>query len=240
MRRYPTFDPQPYTGSLLTMQEAGTSDTLYSSGTAPFYQNKIDQRYGRQLAGADQDGTMDDKDNAWASNELEVLAELDDVQGSGIFDPAGTHPNIWPDAGVFAARYSLPGYSARERMFEKSEVRDATTGRPIVPVPSGAVAIDNAAIIALMERGRFRAPEQIIRANDEYPVRFKSIVNVAVNPLPLGGPLGEEPPPPPGEAVTAPGSNTSKFLVAAILVGAAGATIYAMTRKKHRANRRRR
>lgn len=75
-------------------------------------------------------------------NELAALAEEDDVQGNGIFDPAGSQPNLHPDEGVFGDRKSIPGYMAREQMFAPSEVLDVNTGKPVMYVPGNAFMLD--------------------------------------------------------------------------------------------------
>jgi hypothetical protein len=73
--------------------------------------------------------------------ELDSLQRLDDVQGNGIFDPEGTHGNIHPDTGIFADREGIPGYLAREKFYKPSEIIDVNTGKPVVFVPGGAVAV---------------------------------------------------------------------------------------------------
>lgn len=77
-------------------------------------------------------------------NELDILQQADDVDGNGVFDPAGSHGNVHGDYGVFADHVSLPGYVERDRFYQPSEVIDATTGNKVVYVPGGAVAIDRA------------------------------------------------------------------------------------------------
>lgn len=227
--RYPQYDAQPYTGNLLSMQEAGTSDTRYTGATAPRYAAPFDRRYGRRLAGLGADAidvADESSDPGWASNELELLAEMDDVQGNGVFDPPGTHPNIHPDAGVLAARFSLPGYHAREIPFAKSEVVDATTGRHVIGVPSGAVSLDSAAQIAFIEQGMYRAPENVVRWQEAAPMPGASIANWMQSPqsiMGLGG-LGDGPAPVP--------SNTAATIGKVLLVGASAGVLYALFRKK--------
>ena len=201
------------------MEEVGPPDTRYSSGTAPFYESGIVGMYGRNLAGTDEHVQDEEAAPAWAVNELEMYARQDDVQGNGIFDPPGSHPNIHPDAGVFAVNYSLPGYHARERPFSQTEVLDATTGRPIRAVPSGAVAMDSAAQIAFIERGIYAPPEPIVRASFRKPMYSASIANVMQNPLPVA--MGQ----------TETGPSLGKVLVTALIAGGAvGALIGWMTR----------
>jgi len=184
---YPVYPSQPYTGGTLpTMVEAGPPDTRYSSGTAPTYEAGIMSMYGRNLAGTGEAVQDENSEPAWASNELNFYARPDDVQGSGIFDPPGTHPNIHPDAGVFATHFSLPGYHARERPFSETEVLDATTGRPVRAVPSGAVAFDSAAQIAFLENGAYAPPAPIVAASYRSPMRSRSIANVMQNPIAIG------------------------------------------------------
>ena len=217
---YPNYPSQPYRGGQLpSMEEVGPPDTRYSSGTAPFYESGIVGMYGRNLAGTDEHVQDEEAAPAWAVNELEMYARQDDVQGNGIFDPPGSHPNIHPDAGVFAVNYSLPGYHARERPFSQTEVLDATTGRPIRAVPSGAVAMDSAAQIAFIERGIYAPPEPIVRASFRKPMYSASIANVMQNPLPVA--MGQ----------TETGPSLGKVLVTALIAGGAvGALIGWMTR----------
>lgn len=227
MSRYPHYAPQPFTGNLFTGREGGPPDARITSGTAPYYQGKIDARFGRALAG--DDNVSQSPDNAWAVNELEQLRELDDVQGDGIFDPPGTHPNIYPDAGVLAARYSLPGYHVREVPFMHSEVRDATTGRPIIPVPNGAVSLDTPAKLAQIERNQYAPAQPIVWSNRAGQVSPESIVNVAVNQEPVKGigrwsGFGDESAPP----VTA---NDGKLLMSVLGLGLGAGVLYALLKK---------
>jgi hypothetical protein len=144
--------------------------------------------YGRNLAGLGNVRVADTaSEPAYASNELQVYAEMDDVQGSGIFDPPGSVPNIHPDAGIFADHASLPGYDAREKPFGFSEVKDVTTGRPVRVVPGGAVATDSAAQIAFLEKGLYASPQPVVDAAKERPSGMVSTVNVMQNPVPVGG-----------------------------------------------------
>lgn len=122
---------------------------------------------------------------AYAHNELRVMAEMDDTQGDGIFDPPNAQKNVHPSAGSFAANYSLPGMHARERPFSFSEERDVTTGRPIRAVPSGAVANDSAAQIAFLEQGLYPRPQPTHSLIDK-PTGFKSTANVMQNPVAIG------------------------------------------------------
>lgn len=224
---YPSYHPQPYTGAPLTGKQMGPPDMRPTSLTAPVYQAPIDRRYGRTLAG---DIEVQDEqahpDNAWAVNELAMLRELDDVQGDGIFDPPGTHPNVYPDAGVLAARYSLPGYHVREIPFKYSEVRDATTGRPIIPVPSGAVSLDTPAKLAQLEKNLYAPAQPVVWSNRGGRVRDQSIVNWAQNPQPVQGigrwGVGVEAPSP------APASSGGKAAMAVIGLGLAAGALYAL------------
>lgn len=179
---YPTYYPQPNAGVL---GPPGSPDLRPSQGPAPSYRAQIDNHYGRHLAGV---GEVQDEgaEPAWTANELEIYAEMDDVQGNGVFDPPGSHPNIHPDAGVFAARYSLPGYDARERPFSMSEVRDVTTGRPVRIVPGGAVAMDSAAQIAFIEQGAYAPPQPILNDVTAQSTPPVSTAMVFQNPEPIG------------------------------------------------------
>ena len=233
MPRYPSYDPTPFTGNLLTGRQGGPPDARITSGTAHYYQSKIDARYGRQLAGDDNVQAAESPDNAWAVNELEQLRELDDVQGDGIFDPPGTHPNIYPDAGVLAARYSLPGYHVREVPFMHSEVRDATTGRQIIPVPGGAVSLDTPAKLAQLERNQYAPAQPVVWSNRGGRVLKESITNVVQNPEPVNGigrwGMG-------AEAAVAPPvtANDGKLLVTVLGLGLGAGVLYALMAPKKR------
>lgn len=203
--RYPAYPNQPFTGQPPSMWSPvnRASDTRYTSGTAPYYEQKIMAAHGRQLAGI---GEVQDEEAqpGYALNELNLLAEQDDVQANGIFDPPGDPnvPNIYPDGGVLAARYNLPGYLARERMFAPSEVRDVTTGRPIIPVPNSPVAFDTNAQVAFIERNMYGQPRPVVEASTAHPTSFESTVNVRQNPIAIQGfgqdaPIDKQPPPTP-------------------------------------------
>ena len=239
--QYPRYPAQPFTGDLISMVDAGASDTRYTSDLAPRYAAPFDRRYGRRLAGMGKLGSdieVEDEsaDPGYASNELALLAEMDDIQANGIFDPPGTHPNIHPDAGVFAARYSLPGYHAREIPFSVTEVRDATTGRQVVAVPSGAVSLDTAAQIAFIEQGLYKTPENLVRWQQAQPMAFESIADWTQNPQAING-FGRGY----GDVVT-PASNltgaapmtTEQLVLATLAVGAAGGVLYALLSKNKR------
>lgn len=220
---YPHYYPQPNDGVL---GPPGSPDLRPSAAPAPEYQAAIDAQYGRHLAGI---GEVQDEgaQPAWAANELEYLAEMDDVQGNGVFDPPGAMPNIHPQSGVFAARYSLPGYDARERPFSLSEVRDVTTGRPIRVVPGGAVAMDSAAEIAFIERGLYEPPQPIINDVTAADTPFVQTENVFQNPEPIG------------QAPSAP-LSTKKVLMVTAGVGLVLGVGWALYNNKMTPNRRRR
>lgn len=228
--RYPSYPSQPFTGNLPTGQQLGPPDARPTGYTAPYYQRKIDARYGRQLAGDNdvQDNTQS-PDNAWAVNELEALRALDDVQGDGIFDPPGTHPNIYPDAGVFAGRASLPGYHVREVPFKYSEVRDATTGRPIIPMPGGAVSLDTPAKLAQLERNQYAPAQPVIWSNRGGRVRDQSITNVVQNPEPVQGlgrwGVGVDTPAPPIN------QDAGRAIVTVLGLGLTAGVLYALLSK---------
>lgn len=217
---YPVFMSQPNAGTPPTLRQAPAPDVLYSSSTAPVYQNRINRMHGRYLAGTDVAVQDEAAEPAAAQNELEYYAAMDDVQGDGIFDPPGTHPNIHPDAGVFAARFSLPGYHAREEPYSMTEVLDVTTGRPIRAVPNGAVSMDSAQQIAFLEQGLYRPQRSLYSTADLGPVGRRSIANVVQNPEPIQG-VGE-----------LPGVSTKNLLIAGAVGIAVGALAGFMARKK--------
>jgi hypothetical protein len=201
------------------MWDMGPSDARASSGTSFYHGRKLASQSGRHLAGADIEVEDEDSVPAYAINELNLIAEGDDVQGNGVFDPPGTLPNVHADAGVMAGRFAWPGYLARERVFQKSEVIDVTTGRPLVYVNGGAVAMDSAAQIAFLERGAYSAPRPVISAAGERNLRSRSTVNVRQNPIPIGYL---------GEATTAPAAAPANPLVVVGAVAAFGLALGAV------------
>lgn len=186
---YPKYVSQPNQGRLPSMCEMGPPDLRPSSGTSVRYQRKIDLAHGRFLAGLGST-KMNDGEPAYAFNELAVMAEMDDIQGNGVFDPPGAQKNVHPGAGVFAANYSLPGMHARERPFGFSEERDITTGRPIRAVPSGAVANDSSAQIAFIEQGLYPRPQPMVGLAKQH-TPFAETWNTMQNPAPIGAADGE-------------------------------------------------
>jgi hypothetical protein len=233
---YPVYPSTIMNGTLPAMRDMGPPDLYPSSSTAPYYQRRLDSMYGRHLAGL---GTTTkrpggDAEPAYAVNELRLLAEMDDVQDNGVFDPPGTRPNIYPDAGIMASSYSIPGYLARERSWAKSEVMDVNTGRPIVYVPSGAQSLDTTAQIAFIEGGAYNPPKPFLDMFSEERMRRASTVNVAQNPVPIGADVVPAPPP------AAP-SKLGTLMVALALVGVgAGAVVaFSMPKQQHTPNRRR-
>lgn len=209
---YPKYPSQPNQGKLPCMRAMGPPDLRPSSSTAAAYQRNIDRAHGRWLAGLGSTSTSMDEEPAYAFNELQVMAEMDDVQGNGIFDPYGSQKNIHPGAGVFATSYNLPGYHARERPFSFSEERDVTTGRPIRAVPSGAVANDSSAQIAYIEQGLYPRPMPMLKlAKNETP--FVPTWDDMQNPLPIQG-LGFL------DSIPTPAKYVGAGIVALVLVAA--------------------
>jgi hypothetical protein len=154
---YPVYDATPLFGGELPSIDAIGPPDLRPSSLNPFY-SVYAASYGRNFAGLGQVNEMDvqttsaDEGIADYPNELTVLAEADDVVGNGVFDPHGSPGNIHPDEGIFADKENLPGYVFRDQFYAPSEVVDGTTGNPVVYVPSGAVAIDQAQADTFRER----------------------------------------------------------------------------------------
>lgn len=230
-QRYPIYPSQIINGNLPSMAEMGPPDLRPSSSTASYYQRRLDSMYGRHLAGAAK-AMGDDAEPAYALNELKLMAELDDTAGDGIFDPDGSRPNNYPDAGILASSYSFPGYLARERMYEPSEVVDQTTGRPVIYVNGGAVSMDSAAQIAFIEAGRYAPPRPVIDQYGEEPVPPESTVNIYQNPVPVT--------PASGFGQSNGLQAGSKLVLALALAGVGVGALLAFSKPKQKPNRRRR
>jgi hypothetical protein len=211
---YPRYPSQPNTGNLPTMLQIGPPDLRATSTTAPVYNRRLLRAHGRTLAGTDNTVVQDEKNgqDGWAFNELRLLAEMDDIQGNGIFDPPGAQKNLNEDAGVFAQNFNLPGMHAREWPFGFSEEVDVTTGRRVRAVPSGAVANDSAAQIAFIERGLYEPPVPLLKsAMETSRVKRAGIYNVMQNPVSL--------------SATADDQQNSK-IASIFLIGAGVAALY--------------
>lgn len=231
MPKYPVSPSTPFTGQLPSMAAMGPPDLRASSGTSPHNQRVMEQAHGRRIAGIGE--VMDEKSEpAWATNELDYYAEMDDVQGSGVFDAPGTEPNNYPDAGILADRFSKPGYLARERMYAESEVRDVTTGRPVVYVNGGAVAMDSAAQIAFIERDLYAPPVPVLDQADHTYIPEESTAWERIHPVPIStSGLGLEASPP-APAPQPSGWSAGKTLAVIGVVAFAGGALYAVFRPK--------
>jgi len=195
---YPNYRRQQFDGDL-------PLPPINQPDTRPIANNPAYSRYrgtrGRSCAGVDDMNAEGIKDYP---NELNLLAEADDVVGNGLFDPPGSHGNVHPDEGIFADNVNLPGYIARDRFYEPSEVRDVTTGDPVVYVPGGAVAIDDAQAQAFRDRLRWQLPPGV-NPWEPNPVNETSIVR----PREAGFPIGQT------EAANQP-SPMKYFVMAAV------------------------
>jgi hypothetical protein len=160
-------------------------------------------------------------------NELDVLQVADDVVGNGMFDPAGSHGNVHPDYGVFADHESLPGYVARDQFYAPSEVIDATTNSPVMYVPSGAVAIDDAQRQAFNDRLLWQLPPGVNpHAPRDVPRRS------TVTPHEPAWPVGQDTGPLPSESQDESGSPLNMFLMAGIAGLSIGLVAALVTGKK--------
>lgn len=250
--QYPVYASTPYTGDLPSQFNMGPPDLYPSSSTGPYYQERFDNMYGRHLAGVEKPVGSDDEP-AYALNELRLMQELDDVDSNGVFDPPGSRPNIYPDAGVFASSYAQPGYLARERMYAPSEVVDANTGRPVVYVNGGLVSMDSTAEIAFMEAGNYPKPIPYLDMYSERRMPRESTVNVVQNPVPVrtSGPpsvMSQGPLPPVPNAANSGataglGSDSpslGKLALTLGIVGLGAGVVWAATKPAFTSNKRRR
>lgn len=251
MPNYPVYPSTPSSGDLPSQVNMGPWDLYPSSSTAPYYQRRLDKMYGRHLAGAEKP-MGSDEEPAYALNELKLMSEMDDVNGNGVFDPPGSRPNIYPDAGIMASSYAIPGYLHRDRMYAPSEVVDANTGRPVVYVNGGTVSMDSTAEIAFMEGGAYAPPRPYLDMYSEQNAPKRSTVNVAQNPIPVRLPappqMGPAPPLPPvltldPGAAAGLGELTpaAKLGISLAVIGLGLGTAYALSRPpSHTPNKRRR
>ncbi len=210
---YPVYSRTPYTGDLPPPSALGPPDTRPSStiphplrATNPAY-SVYAGAHGRHLAGLNgvQMHSADEGIKDYP-NELDVLQIADDVVGNGMFDPPGSHGNVHPDYGVFADHESLPGYIARDQFYTPSEVIDATTGSPVMYVPSGAVSIDHAQQQAFKDRLLWQLPPGV------NPYATRDVFQMStVTPHEAAWPVGQAEEPPEEKA-----SPLNMFLIAGI------------------------
>jgi hypothetical protein len=156
----PAYRHQPVTGCLPGAPI--NQPDLRPWGRNPYYDQYAGAR-GSTFAGLGSNNDMNiQNENSEPikdyANELDTLQVADDVQGNGMFDPFGSHGNINPDVGVFQDHLGIPGYLERERFYAPSEVTDGTTGQPVMYVPGGAVAIDQAQRQAFLNRNLWTLP----------------------------------------------------------------------------------
>ncbi|SRR6185295_8902798 len=148
---YPLYESQPmFGGALPTIDEIGPPD-MRPSGLNPYY-DMYRGAHGRNFAGLGGNTMSADPGIRDYPNELNMLAEADDVQGNGVFDPHGSQGNVHVDQGVFADHENLPGYIVKDQYYAPSSVIDATTGNPVMYVPGGAVPIDQNQLDTYRER----------------------------------------------------------------------------------------
>lgn len=186
---YPVYPEQRFRGDL-PPAPIGPAADLRPSGYNPAY-SVYAGAWGRNLAGLGQ-MNIDDVNAEGIQdypNELDILQVADDVVGNGVFDPNGSHGNVHPDYGVFQDHVSLPGYIDREMFYAPSEVIDATTGRPTMYVPGGAVAIDRGQAEAYENRNLWTLPPGV-NPWEPNPVPARSTVRARNALRPVSG-LGQ-------------------------------------------------
>lgn len=109
----------------------------------PVFEEAYKSEHGRYLSGTEAMNGPDDENvlERDQHNDIYETEDMDDVLGSGIFDPFDRPGTANTDTGVFTSHYSLPGYLAREIPFTTStDVTDLTDDASIVTVPGGGMA----------------------------------------------------------------------------------------------------
>lgn len=234
--RYPSFPSQPNGGALPSMPAMGPPDLAPSAGN-PYYDVYAMSR-GRYLGSLGQEAgrpavpppCADAGNPTYLSsverglkdypNELDSLADADDVNGNGIFDAPGTHGNVHPDDGVFSDREGLPGYIAREKPFQPSEVLDVTTGQPMMYVPGNAFMMDPRTQWMLQQEALY---EPGMPSTGGHGVRSRS----TVQPDQPAWPVGQDEPP----AAPQNGMKTAHMAVLAAIVGLSGGILLGVISK---------
>ena len=154
--RYPHYETQPYTGTLVDDSPIVTNAMLPFVGQlGPAAADDYTYTHGRRLAGlgnamfpgeqplphgADP-SKLPDAEN-WSDASLVDLEDQDDVVGSGVFDPGGPRgrETVNPDMGVFSTNPSIPGFIHRNPPYTvNTEVLDITNGGPTIEVAGGGL-----------------------------------------------------------------------------------------------------
>lgn len=130
---------QPYTGNPINPDPMSRELPLLGQ-INPVVDREIEAAHGRFLNGFGADDMQDlDKPTSDHADVVD-MEDQDDVVGSGIFDPFRRPPTVNAQMGVFEARYSIPGYHAREVPFMVNhEITDISNGAEVVGIPSGGL-----------------------------------------------------------------------------------------------------
>jgi hypothetical protein len=229
---YPVYESQPiFGGDLPTIDEIGPPD-VRASATNPYY-DMYRGAHGRNFSGLGVTNMMSaDRGLQDYPNELDLLAEMDDVQGNGVFDPHGSHGNIHPDEGVFADHENLPGYLVRDEYYAPSQVIDGTTGEPVMYVPGGAVAIDQSQLDTYRDRQLlWEIPPGMSAEHREAPPDGETWIPHEYS-WPISG-IGEEISPPGSDTASLPGQKSKVPLIASFaIIGVAVGVFVATLVKK--------
>ena len=229
---YPVYESQPiFGGSLPTIDEIGPPD-VRPSGNNPYY-DMYRGAHGRNFSGLGVTSMLSaDRGIQDYPNELNMLAEMDDVQGNGVFDPHGSHGNIHPDEGVFADHENIPGYLVRDEYYAPSQVIDGTTGEPVMYVPGGAVAIDQSQLETYRDRQLlWEIPPGMSAEHRESPPDGDTWIPDEYS-WPISG-IGVDPPPPGSDPASLPEGKSKVPVVASFaIIGLAFGVFVATLMKK--------
>ena len=223
---YPVYMSQPmFGGKLPTIDDDGPPD-MRPSQDNPYYDQYLGA-HGRHFSGLGENMDSADRGIKDYPNELNMLAEMDDVQGNGVFDPHGSHGNIHPDEGVFADHENLPGYLVRDQYYAPSQVIDGTTGEPVMFVPGGAVAIDQSQLNTYRDRQLlWEIPPGMSAEPTKHPPDGETWIPEEYS-WPVSG-LGVEPAPPGSDTASLPKSRVpviASFAIVGVALGIFVATI---------------
>lgn len=214
---YPVYDEK---GIIPLSPPFGPPD-LRPSGLGPGYSTYA-SAHGRNLAGMNNFDQKNSEGIESYPNELNLLAQSDDVNGNGVFDPNDTHGNVHPEDGIFQDHLSLPGDVARSRSFAKGEVQDLTKRDGFTMyVPGGAVSFQGGQERTYNETQLlWEAPSLDYSSQpEEY-----SIVNAPTATTSVGA----------DETVAVEDNKTRNYLIAAGAGVVAGSIILMLMKKKGR------
>ena len=209
-----------YFGGQIVTTDAFNKAQAVLGQITPRTRERFMEPAGRFLAG---DDLAAEARSGWNDSLLSELERDDDVNGSGIFDAAGTS-TVHRTMGVFEDHPSLPGYIARSPPFSVSEVT-SPSGASVVEVPGGGmIYVETGGRRSRLVPGREAVPKLPRPPNPVVPIPAVSTVAAPRWEQPVAG-LGATPSDP---------APWGAYLFAGVLAGVAIGLVHHAVQKQRR------